>query len=251
MAVSSKPAKSAKPAAKKSAAKPAAKKTAVKATAKAPAKKPAAKPAVKRAAVKPPVDTPAKIPASTPGLRVMDLFDAYAEEKLPRDHGYIISSFFSSNSTYSIYEIVSYSGVKEILFTETGLEFRTAGKKLHILVEPASYASKHVEPVSRKDNERIPKRYSELEKISDRKQNSIYVSKEPNESYGSFVVLKPTGDNFARVLYNLPDVYETLRDLFAKSFNQEAGVPQADAKTAAKLVSAIVERTMSFKGEYS
>ncbi|MDR2434255.1 MAG: hypothetical protein LBD47_06780 [Treponema sp.] len=181
----------------------------------------------------------------------MDLFDAYAEEKLPRDHGYIISSFFSSNSTYSIYEIVSYSGVKEILLTETGLEFRTAGKKLHILVEPASYASKHVEPVSRKDDERIPKRYSELEKITDRKQNSIYVAKEPNETYGSFVVLKPSGDNFARVLYNLPDVYETLHGLFEKSFNQEAGIPQADAKTAAKLVSAIVKKTMAFRGEYS
>ncbi|MDR0584345.1 MAG: hypothetical protein LBG57_08380 [Treponema sp.] len=181
----------------------------------------------------------------------MDLFDAYAQDKLPREQGYIISSFFSANSAYSIYEIVSYSGVKEILLTETGLEFRTAGKKLSILVEPPSYPGKYVEPTNRKDEERIPKRFNELEKITDRKQNSIYVAKEPVETYGSFTVLKPTGDNFARVLYSTPDVYETLQGLFEKSFNQEAGIPQADARTAADFVAKTVEKTMSFRSEYA
>ena len=180
----------------------------------------------------------------------MDLFDAYAQEKLPRDHGYIISSFFSANSAYSIYKIVSYSGVKEIRLSETGLEFQTSGKTLYILVEPASYPRKYEEPVSRKEEERIPKRFNELEKITDRKQNSIYVAKEPIETFGTFTVLKPTDDNFARVLYSQPDVYETLQGLFERSFNQEAGVPQADAKTAAGFVSKTVEQTMSFKSEY-
>ncbi len=44
--------------------------------------------------------------------------------------------------------------------------------------------------------------------------------------------------------------YETLQALFEKSFNQEAGIPQADAKTAAKLIAATVAKSMSFKGEF-
>ncbi|HCC37293.1 MAG TPA: hypothetical protein DEQ14_06555 [Treponema sp.] len=180
----------------------------------------------------------------------MDLFEAYAREKLPRDSGYIVSAFFSQNSAYSIYEIVSYSGVKEIHFTGTGLTFVTGGKKLYVLVEPASYATKYLEPVSRRDGEKIDKRFSELDIITAKNQTKIMVAKAPNETYGSFTVLRPTGDNFARVLYNLPEVYETLQALFEKSFNQEAGIPQADAKTAAKLIAATVAKSMSFKGEF-
>jgi hypothetical protein len=273
MATTGKSVKSTKStAAKKPATKTAVKKTAAKPAAKAPAKKPAVKAAVKKPAAKPAVKAPAKKPATKTtvkktaakpaekapvmesaaiGIRVMDLFDAYAQDKLPRDHGYIVSAFFSMNSAYSIYEVVSYSGVKEIRLGTGGLEFVTGGKKLFVLVEPASYPLKYQEPVSRKEGELIPKRFSELEKITDRKQNSIYVAKEPNDTFGSFTILKPTGDNFARVLYNLSDVYETLRELFEKSFNQEAGIPQGDARIAATLVSRMVETTMSFKGEFA
>jgi hypothetical protein len=265
MATTSKTAKSAKsttvkkPAAKKPAAKAApAKKPAVKkpVAKAAPAKKPAAKkaPAVKKPAAKAaPAKKPAakKAPEAASTIRLMDLFDAYAQGKLPRDQGYIISSFFSDNSAYSIYEVVSYSGVKEINYTGTGLTFVTGGKKLFILVEPSSYPQKYMEPVSRKDGDRIPKRFSELETITAKNQTRIMVAKEPNESYGSFTVLKPTGDNFARVLYNLPDVYDTLEELFEKSFNKEAGIPLSDARAAGTLVTQMVEKNMSFKGEFA
>lgn len=254
-AVVKKPAAAKKPAVKKAAApvkKPAAAKKPV--VAKAPAAKKAApaakKPAAsKPAAKKPAAPKPAK-PAAAATLRLMDLFDAYAQNKLPRDHGYIVSAFFSTNSAYTIYEIVSYSGVKEIHYTGTGLTFVTGGKKLSILIEPSSYPQKYMEPVSRKDGERIERRFSELEIITAKNQTKIMIAKEPNETYGSFTVLKPTGDNFARVVYNLPDVYDTIEGLFEKSFNQEAGVPQSDARTAATLVSKMVEKRMSFKGEF-
>lgn len=45
-------------------------------------------------------------------MKAMDLFEAYKQDKLPKDEGYIVSSFFSEQSAYSIYEIISYSGVK-------------------------------------------------------------------------------------------------------------------------------------------
>jgi hypothetical protein len=263
-----------KPAAKKTAAKktvakkPAAKKTAAKKTAvkKAAAKKPVAKKtAAKKPAAKKPVTkkNAAKKPAAEKhGLKekafdsisaqtkAMDLFEAYVQEKLPKDQGYIISSFFSENSAYSIYEIVSYSGVKAIHLTETGLLFQTNGKKLHILVEPASYPLKAMEPVNRNDRERIPKRFSELETIIAKNQTRIMISKEPIDSFASFTILKPTGINFALVFYNLPDINENLATFFEKSLNMELKIPHSDSRNASRVIADIVGKTMSFKGEF-
>ena len=251
-----------KPAVKKAAAKkaavkkPAARKPAVKkaATKKAAVKKPATrKPAVKKAVVikKPKVKkTVGTAESAAPVLRLMDLFDAYGQNKLPRDHGYIVSAFFSERSVYSIYEIVSYSGVKDIHLTATGLTFVTNGKKLYVLVEPSSYPMKYLEPVSRKEGEKIEKRFSELETVTTKNQTRIMIAKEPNETYGSFTIIKPTGINFARVLYNLDDVYDTLKELFEKSFNKEVGIPQSDAKIAATLITNTVSKQMSFQGEF-
>jgi hypothetical protein len=233
---------------KKPAAKPApAKKTEV----KAEAKKPAAKPTpVKKTVVKaePAVAEPKN--EAEEDVKVRNLFDAFAQGKLPLNQGYIVSSFFNDTSAYSIYEIVSYSGVKEIFITETGLQFVTGGKKLYILLEPDTYPLKYQEPVSRKDDERIPKRFSELEIITAKNQSKIMVAKEPNETYGSFTILKPQGTNFSVLFYEADDVYETLASFFEESLNKQRKIPQADAKKAAQLISATVEKYMSFKSEF-
>ena len=237
-----------KPAVKKAAAKkPAAKKPAVK---KVAAKKPAAKkPAVKKAAVKKAVvSRPAEVDDSN--VKFRNLFEAFSHGKLPFSQGYIISSFFSETSAYSIYEIVSYAGVKEIFLTETGLQFITGGKKLYVLVEQDTYPLKYQEPVSRRDGERIPKRFNELEIITAKNQSKIMVAKEPNETFGSFTILKPQGQNFAVVLYQLPDVYNTIAGFFEDSLNKMRKIPQIDAKKAAELISKTVEKYMSFKGEF-
>ena len=243
-----------KPAAKKAPAKKAAaKKPAAK---KAPAKKPAAKkpiakkPAAAKPAVKKPVKTTMHEEGLDPNVKFRNLFDAYSLGKLPFAHGYIVSSFFKEDSAYSIYEVVSYAGVKEIFMTGTGLQFVTGGKKLFILVEPDTYQIKHQEPVSRADGERIPKRFNELETIIAKNQTRIMVAKEPNETYGSFTILKPQGQNFSVVFYQLPDVYTSLASFFEDSLNRQRKVPQLDAKKAAQLVASLVEKSMGFKGEY-
>jgi len=243
-----------KPAAKKPAAKkPAAKKAAVKKpAAKTAVKKPAAKTAVKKAAVKKPVAKVAAVkkPVEVSDKKFRNLFDAYTMGKLPFAHGYIVSSFFSEKSNYSIYEIVSYAGVKEIFPTAEGLQFITGGKKLYVLVEPDTYQIKFQEPVSRAEGEKIPKRFAELEIITARNQSKIMVAKEPNESYGSFTILKPTGINFSIVFYELPDVYDTLSAFFIDSLNRFRKVPESDAKAAAKVITATIKKFMSFEGEY-
>ena len=277
----------AKPAAKKpaakTAAKPAAKKPAAKSTAKAgtkpAAKKPAAKSAAKPAAKKPAAKTTAK-PAAKAGAKkpaakstakagakpaakkttkkeevsnvpFRNLFEAYAQGKLPFNHGYIVSSFFSDKSYYSKYEIVSYAGVKEIFPTAEGLTFVTGGKKLHVLLEPDTYNKKFQEPVSRSDDERIPKRFAELETVTASNQSKIMIAKEPDESYGSFTILKPTGINFSMVFYQTPKLYDALTAFFQDSFNRFRRVPAIDAKKAAQLITATNKKSMGFEGEYS
>lgn len=184
-------------------------------------------------------------------VKAMDLFEAYKQDKLPRDQGYIVSSFFNDTSAYSIYEVVSYSGVKEIHPTETGLVFQTSGKKLHLLVEPASYPNKAMEPVNRTEAEKIPLRFSELDMLISKNESRLYIAKKPVECYSSFTILKPTGVNFALVFYNLPDIYDSLGSFFEKTLNKEAQIPLADAKKAAKKAVETVSKAMNFKGEYS
>ena len=262
-----------KPAAKKPAAKkPAAKKPAVKkAAVKKPATKTAAKkPAVKKAAVKKPVaKTAAKKPAPKPAavkkpavktavkpadvpIKYLNLFDAFKNNKLPAEQGYIISSFMSETSAYAIYEVVSYAGVKNIFEAGDSLQFTAGGKKLYILVEPATYNNKPVEPVSRSrsEGESIPKRFYELEILTAKNQTKIMVAKEPDELTGAFTVLKPTRMNFSIVVYELPDIHETIIALFTESLNMDRKIPQADAKKAAQLIAKTIFDKMSFSGEF-
>jgi len=249
-----------KPAAKKPAAKAASAKAASKAPAKkAPAKKPPAKAPAKAAPVKKAVPKPA--PEPTPETTIKseeivsdvpyrNLFDAYNQGKLPFSQGYIVSSFFSATSYYSIYEVVSYAGIKEIFLTETGLQFVTGGKKLYILLEPDTYHFKFQEPVSRAEGEKIPKRFNELEEITAKNQTKIFIAKEPIESFGSFTILKPTENNFAMVFYQTPKIYEALAEFFVESFNRQRKVPEHDAKAAAIKITEILKKYMSFEGHY-
>lgn len=170
------------------------------------------------------------------GEKALDLFQAYSQNKLPRDGGYVVSTFFNNSSIYSIYEVVAYSGVKSIYLSEEGLTFQTDGNKLFILVEPASYPKKHIEPVSRSQNEQIPHRFSELITYTAKNQTKIMISETPVMAYSSFTILKPTGINFSLVFYNNPDVSESINLFFNQTLNKEAGIPKSDAREASKLI---------------
>jgi hypothetical protein len=180
----------------------------------------------------------------------MNLFEAYSQEKLPFAHGYIISSFFDEKSAYSIYEIVSYAGVKEIFPSAAGLQFISGGKKLHVLVEPDTYPKKFIEPVSRAEGEKIPKRFNELDTIIAKNQTKIYISKAADETPGSFTILTPQGMNFSVVFYELPDMYSTIAEFFKASLNRQRRVPEIDAKKAAMQIVKTVEKEMNFKGDF-
>jgi len=180
-------------------------------------------------------------------VKAMDLFDAYNKSMLPNEHGFIVSSFFSNSTAYSRYEIVSYNNVKSIYPNEDGLTFQSEGKKLHILVEPANYPHKAEEPYIRKNIEKIPHRFSELELHTAKNQTKIYYGKEAVMSYTSFTVMRPTGVNFAFVFFDLPDVFDSMVMFFEQTLNKEAGVPMSDAKKVAKSLGLKIKQTMGFE----
>ena len=179
--------------------------------------------------------------------KALDLFQAYSENKLPKDGGYIVSSFFSNISAYSIYEVVAYSGVKNLYLSSEGLSFQTDGNKVYILVEPVNYSKKYIEPVSRDRKDQIPHRFSELDIYTAKDQSKIMISKEPIMTFSSFTILKPTGINFALCFYNLPDVLDTLSFFFNQTLNKEAGISKGDSKTATNLVIRNIKRFTLWK----
>jgi hypothetical protein len=182
--------------------------------------------------------------------KVLNLFDAFSSDQLPKDQGYIVSSFINGNTGYSIYEIISYSGVKAIYPEGGGLTFQSQGKKLHTLIEPASYPNKSIEPYLREKADQIPLRFKEVNKLTTKNQSTIYYSKKPIESLSSFTVMRPQGYNVSFVFYNRPDIYATLEKFFEQSFTNDAGLPMSDAKKGAAEITVIVKKTMNFKGEY-
>ena len=183
-------------------------------------------------------------------VKAMDLFDAYAQDKLPKDKAYIVSSFINENTGYSIYEIISYSGVKAIYPDGTGLTFQSSGKKMFVMAEPASYPKKGIEPYLRDKNEQIPLRFNEVDIVTSKNQVKIMIGKKPNESLSSFTIARPTGFNVTFVFFDGEDIYETLVKFFEQSFNKDAGVPQADAKKAAKQAIGVVEKMMKFAPDF-
>jgi hypothetical protein len=179
-------------------------------------------------------------------VKAMDLFEAYAQDKLPKDQAYIVSSFINPNSGYSIYEVISYSGVKAIYPEGAGLTFQSSGKKMHIMIEPPTYPNKATEPYLRENTDLIPLRFSELNLITAKNQAKIYTAKKPIEALSSFTIARPEGLNLSFIFYELPDLYDTLKKFFEQTFNKDAGVPLADSKKAAAIVVEVVEKQMMF-----
>ena len=169
-------------------------------------------------------------------IRALDMFQAYAEGKLPLDGGYIISSFLSENTAYSRYEIIAYPSVKSLYLSDDGLTFQSDGNKIYVLVEPASYPRKYEEPFRRTEAERIPLRFNELSVVTTKNQTKIFVSQEPMLTYTNFTVFKPTGLDFAFVFLKLDDVLASMKSFFSQTLNKEARVPKSEASKAADLV---------------
>jgi hypothetical protein len=175
-------------------------------------------------------------------VKAIDLFKAYGENKLPREGGYIVTSFFQEKSAYAKFEIVAYSGIKSLYLTAEGLTFLTDGNKLFVLAEPGNYDKRESEPFTRAGQQQIPHRFSEVEQFIARNMTRIMISKQPVIAYSSFTICRPTTLSFSLLFYNLPDVLDSIAGYFRKTLNSEADVPASDAMETARRIVAGVRR---------
>jgi hypothetical protein len=175
-------------------------------------------------------------------VKAIDLFKAYGENKLPREGGYIVTSFFQQNSAYAKFEIVGYSRFQGLYLTWEGLTFLTDGNKLFVLAEPGNYDKKDSEPFTRNAQQQIPHRFSDVEQFTARNMTRIMISKQPVMAYSSFTISRPTALSSSLLFYNLPDALDSIAAYFTKTLNAEASVPASDAQEAARRIVAGLKR---------
>ncbi|MFW5813876.1 MAG: transposase [Spirochaetota bacterium] len=167
---------------------------------------------------------------------IKDLFKAYMANELPTEGGLIVTSLFDEETTYTKYEVTSYNNVKDIYRNDEGIVFQADGYKQFVIVEPASYNRKHMEPAMRDGGHAIPYRFKEVDTYVTKRQDKIMVGKEPVVTYTSFTILQPKGENFAYILYRTDDLLNTVEAFFAKSMWQDARVPKMDAEKVGKAI---------------
>jgi hypothetical protein len=173
---------------------------------------------------------------------INEIFDAFTKNTLPNKGGYIISAFFDDTSTYTKYEVISFANVKDIYINEEGLVFQADGQKIFILVEPANYPNKHIEPAYRSNFQRIPYRQKELVIHTTARQDRIMIGKEPVITYTSFTVTKSLGHNYSYIVHLTDDVVEAVGDYFMKSLWKEARVPRIDAQKVSVMVQDVFKK---------
>jgi hypothetical protein len=165
-------------------------------------------------------------------VEAMHLFDAYNRNMLPKYGGYIVNSFYKAEDHYSIFEIVGYEDLKDIYPTGNSLVFKTAGCKLYAIAEQANYSFKSVEPVSRSRDYAIPYRFSELDSFVTKRYQTVYVAKKPILSPTSFSIVKPTGDDFSVLFYDVSRVFENMQDFMISVLHERNAIPLTDARKA-------------------
>ncbi len=161
---------------------------------------------------------------------IKDLFDAYTEGNLPQEGGYVVSVFFDENSNYTRFEAISYGNVKDIYLTEEGITFQADGRKLFVLYEPVAFIHKGTDPCYRSDAYRIPYRFKELERIVTKRQDRIYVAKEPVETYTAFTVLNETGYNESYVVYQSDDAGDMVANFVFQTLWKNMRIAKTDAE---------------------
>lgn len=152
------------------------------------------------------------------------LIKAYMTETIPSDGGFIVTAFFTPGSGYAIYEITAYRNVKDIFRTDEGVTFKTDGNRTHILVEPASFTKKYVEPVNREVGFAVPYRFNEMTIMAGPKNEKIMVPDSPIMLYTSFTILEKQGDYFSYIFHPTKDVYIALKKFVADSLYNDCNL---------------------------
>jgi hypothetical protein len=171
---------------------------------------------------------------------IKDLFTAYKEGDLPQEGGYIVSVFFDDSSNYTRFEAISYGNVKDIYLTEDGITFQADGRKLFVLYEPVSYIKKGIDPCYRDDFHRIPYRFKELERYVTKRQDRIYIAKEPVETYTAFTILNESGYNESYVVYQGENTGEMVANFVFMTLWKNMRIARPDAQNAVDILKDVI-----------
>ena len=176
------------------------------------------------------------------------LIKAYMTETIPSDGGFIVTAFFSPGTNYAIYEVTAYRNVKDIFKTNDGLTFKTDGNRTHMLVEPASYIKKYIEPVNREEGKSIPYRFADMDILEPENNMKIMIPLEPIMLYSTFTILEKEGDYFSYVFHPTSDVYVAMRKFIADSLYNDCNVPSRNAKEIGARLLETIKKFSIFSG---
>ena len=149
--------------------------------------------------------------------KLIELFEGLMQGAIPFDGGgYVFSVRFHQDSNYTIFEIISYKNVKNIIHGESSTTFQSDGYKTFLVYEPLTFPMRHMEPYLREDDEKIPMRWNEVETFELNNRDRVFMSLEPYVSNGSFTVERPAAGSFVYYIYEHPDMDETAERLLEK-----------------------------------
>jgi len=179
--------------------------------------------------------------------KALSLLKAYHTSSIPSNGGFIVTAYFEGGTNYSVYEVTAYQNVKDIYQVPEGMIFKTDGNRTHMLIEPPSYAQKHIEPVNREQGKSIPYRFNEMNLIKLRNQVNVMIPKEPIMLYSSFTILKNRGDSFSFVFHLTEDVYLAMKKFISDSLYNDCSFGKTDAMTCAKTVLETIKKFSIWK----
>ncbi len=168
--------------------------------------------------------------------KALSLEKAYFSEQVPSEGAFIVSGFFPDDTAYAVFEVTAYRSVKDIFKTTDGIIFKTDGNRISMMVEPATYPKKYVEPVNREADRSIPFRFNELDIYTCYKSEKIMVSKEPSFLYSSFTILDHGKTGFSYIFIPTRDVYTAIRQFITESLSSDCNLSRNDAAKGADMV---------------
>lgn len=180
--------------------------------------------------------------------KATSLLKAYMTETIPSDGGFIVTGRFYPGSNYTIYEVTAYRNVKDIFRTGEGITFKTDGNRTHLLVEPASYTKKHIEPVNREVERSIPYRFNEMEIVQTPSNEKVMIPGEPMMLYSSFTVLDKETDSFAYIFHLTKDVYVAMKKFLADSIYNDCNISSNSSKEIATKFLETIKKFTIFSG---
>lgn len=161
--------------------------------------------------------------------KALDLFQAYSENKIPRDAGTIIRGFYEPEIHYHTFEITQYANIRALLLGDDGITFKSNAYRFYVIIEPASYAERDIPPALRHLKKIVPHNLLDMERNVSSSGITVYHHREPARLYGFFSISNPAGSDFALIFPMAPDVFSVMNRFLGLTLTDECGLPKDEA----------------------